>query len=772
MHGTAEAIDGPGRVTDPTFASDDRAKVVLADARSVAERGLIALWATAEHAGAEVIYADDGRLAARLGRGDDPLVVPARVTWLASGDPGATPSSLVGDLAALFRPRRPPGPLQSWIIRRDPKRARVTAGEPARAVELRREFRAETGSGGDAAALAAFVVHRAAVSCDRVERTLIGERYKVPRLVADQIAASSRVRKRVADLADDLERPFDGVLGEVTTALQELVAVQSPPAIDAFRAAMGPLHRRAWSVDADSASLEQLREAARLHALVFLPSHRSYADPLVLADVLHRYDFPRNHVLGGNNMAFWPIGPLGRRAGMIFIRRSFGADAVYKLAVREYFGYLVSKRFNLEWYIEGGRSRTGKLGPPRYGLLRYLVRALEDGHSADVTLVPTSLVYEQLHEVGSMAAEQRGAAKPAEGLAWLVRYVRAQSRDAGTVRVRFGEPLSLRKALADAGEGRAQLEKVAFRICVEINRATPVAATSLVTFALLGVRDRALTLTQVRRVIAPLLDHLDARGIPGPADDLRLPGPVNRILSALERAGVVASFGGGVEPVWRVAPGHQHVAAFYRNGALHHTVNRAVVELALLRCANGDNPADAVERAWTEALALRDLLKFEFFFPRKSQYREELLGELEMLGWDLGGIDDTAAARLLATAPLLVAHGTLRSFVDAQLIVASRLAARDPRGPIDRDAFLRECLGYGRQLVFQGIVHGEESISRTLFESALRLAANRDLLDPGREELDAARAAWREELISVLADLDCIAAIDAARLETVIDAGA
>ena len=130
-------------------------------------------------------------------------------------------------------------------------------------------------------------------------------------------------------------------------------------------------------------------------------------------------------------MSFWPIGPLGKRAGLIFIRRSFGDDQVYKLAVREYFGHLVAKRFNLEWYIEGGRSRTGKLRPPRYGLLHYLVRALEDGRAEDVTLVPVSITYEQLQEVGAMAAEQGGGAKSAEGLGWLAGYVRAQRRNVG-----------------------------------------------------------------------------------------------------------------------------------------------------------------------------------------------------------------------------------------------------------------------------------------------------------------------------------------------------
>ncbi len=158
---------------------------------------------------------------------------------------------------------------------------------------------------------------------------------------------------------------------------------------------------------------------------MFLPTHRSYADPLVLAEVLRDNDLPRNTVLGGNNMSFWPIGPLGKRAGVVFIRRSSGDDPVYQLALREYIAHLVSKRFNLEWYVEGGRSRTGKLRKPRLGPARTTWRgALDDGRAPDVALVPTSIVYDRLYELDAMAAEQGGSGKSAEGLGWLAQLRR------------------------------------------------------------------------------------------------------------------------------------------------------------------------------------------------------------------------------------------------------------------------------------------------------------------------------------------------------------
>jgi glycerol-3-phosphate O-acyltransferase len=754
----AAPADTPGRV------------VLLADTRTPAEQELVTEWAHTAHPEAELAHRDDPGLAQRLADEADPLVLPARVTWLPSEGRNGTEASTAGDLRALISPRRPPALLQRWIARRTPQRARITVGEGARASELQREFRAETGGSGGEPAFAAFVARRATLACDRAERAILGDRYKVPRLVAEQIGASAAFRGRVAELADRLERPFDEVFDEVTSGLTELAAVQSPPAIDAFRAFMGPMHRRAWRVVEDPTGLERLRELNRRHALVFLPAHRSYVDPLVLADVLHRHDFPRNHVLGGNNMAFWPIGPLGKRAGLIFIRRSFGDDHAYKLAVREYFGHLVAKRFNLEWYIEGGRSRTGKLRPPRYGLLHYLVRAIEDGHGDDVVLVPVAMAYEQLQEVGAIAAEHGGAKKSAEGLGWLANYVRAQSTEVGTAQVRFGEPISLRTALDEAGEGSAQLEKVAFRICVGINRATPATATGLVTFALLDVRDRALTLAQVRQVIAPLLDLLEARGVPCPLEDLRRRSGVERTLAALVRAGVIECYDEGSEPVWSIARDRHHVAAFYRNGVIHHFVNRAVVELALLGVASRRDPGDVIEVAWEDALALRDLLKFEFFFSDKERFREELLEELAHLGWSPeGGRSSGDAADLLAGAPVLVSHGTLRSFVDAQLVVARRLVARNPREAIDKGAFLDECLAHGRQLLLQGRLHSGESVSRELFDSALKLAANRDLVDPGREPVAAARQAWLEELLEVRERLLRVSQLDEARLEEVLD---
>jgi glycerol-3-phosphate O-acyltransferase len=551
-----------------------------------------------------------------------------------------------------------------------------------------------------------------------------------------------------------------------------MVASQSRLAIDIW-GQFGRWLSRAYTVEVDASGFDHLRELNRSDPLVFLPSHRSYLDPVVLRSALHEQGFPPNHVLGGINVAFWPIGPVARRSGYVFIRRSFKEDEVYKLALREYMAYLLRKRFNLEWYIEGGRSRTGKLRPPRYGLLAYLVEAFRSGGVQDAHLVPVSIVYDQLYEVGAMAAEERGAQKGAESLGWLIGYARAQGRRLGKVRVNVGEPLSLRDALAEESASgarrRNEVEKVAFEVCYRIGRATPITPTSLVTLALLGVEDRALTLREGRHIVEPLLEYVGRRGLPTTGDfDLRSPGSLRGTLDTLVREGIASSFTDGLEPVYGIGPERHLEAAFYRNGSVHFFVNRAITELVLVRAAE-EPSSRVVDEAWEEALRLRDLLKFDFFFARKRAYSEEIREELGLLDpdWEKRPIDGDAARMLLSGMRLHLAHRVLRPFLEAYQVVADRLAARDPDEPVEEKQFLDECIGLARQYRLQRRLHSPESISKELFGSALRLAANRDLIDPERADIGERRRAFADEISAEVRRVTTVRDLALRELETV-----
>ena len=726
------------------------------------ERRLIGQWLRAGELDgnlpAELLVAADSTFAARLQRhgdaGADALVIPVRVVWLPrerDGDRRARWS----DLVLLANPRRPGPRRQQHIASREPDRCQIVAGEPALLSALRARQQAETGASVDPEAFARYVRRAAVVALERAERRLIGDRYKVPRLVAEQITDGAAFRAELSALALRLGVPEPEVRARAAAALAELVAVQSRTAIDLWSGIMRPLHAGTWTVEAEETGLGQLREMNKRHALIFLPSHRSYADSLVLAGVLARHDFPGNHIVGGSNLNFWPVGPLARRAGVVFIRRSFGHDEIYKTVVQEYFGYLLSKRFNLEWYFEGGRSRTGKLRAPRYGLLHYVAAALQSGRADDVYLVPVSITYDRLAEVSQMAAEQAGAAKKKEGLTWLARYARSQRHSAGAAQVRFGTAFLMRERLARAGaseqEQRHALQKIAFEVAVGINRAAPVTANALVTLTLLGVRDQALTLAQVRQVLEPILGYIDVRQIPATGITvLHDAAGVSAVLSELHRSGVVSTYADGEEPVYAIEPGQHLVAAFYRNNAIHWFVSRAIVELAMLHAAEA-GAGTPLEEGQAEARRLRDQLKFEFFFPGQDAFEAELTQQMCLIApdWDQHAGSAQQVRELLTQSRFLMAHRVLRSFLDAQLVVAERLASRDASNSVEPDGLLDECEAVGRQMLLQGRLHGPESLSRELFSTALKLAENHDLLQPGSEDLTARR----EQSASYVRDL-------------------
>jgi len=746
------------------------------------ERPAIDSWAeTQDPAVADVLDAPSGSgegLASSLRAYDEALLVPVRVAWLPAVD-RRTRQSRLSELAMLATPQRPASWIARQITARSPERRRVLSGEPALLSDLRRRFAATVHDPDDDQAFGSFVHRTALVTLERAERALIGNRYKIPHLVSEEILAGRDFRDQIAQIAAEEGLTAAEGMARAEECLDELVAVQSRAGVDLFYSLVEPLHSRAWQVKADESGLAALRALNKRYALVFLPAHRSYVDTLVLGDVLARNDFPRNHVMGGNNLRIWPFGDLARRAGIVFIRRSFGDDEIYKAVVQEYFAFLLSKRFNLEWYFEGGRSRTGKLRAPRYGLLRYVAAAVQGGRATDVYLVPTSITYDRLHEVNLMAQEQAGAQKQAEGLRWLVDYTRSQLKSSGgSAYVRFGTPISMREWLptadAPAAETRAALHKIAFEVAVGINRTSPLTANGLLTLTLLGVRDQSLTRSQIRRILEPVLSYIGGRGLPSTGLELLADDEgVASVLAGLVRAKVVSVYDKGEEPVYAIERGQHLVAAFYRNNAIHWFVNRAIVELAVLWTSRNGLDADTgpSRAGWREAQRIRDLLKFEFFFPDRQTWLAELRDELALIVpevADPAGAVELPPERLravLSDTGVLMAHRVLRSFLDAQLVVADRLMACDPTAAPDRSTLLDECTRVGRQLLLQRRLHSPESVSRELFASAIDLVDNYGLLSPATPSEAAELTTRRREHLDYVSGL-----IDLTRVIESLDA--
>jgi glycerol-3-phosphate O-acyltransferase len=795
------AVEPTAHANPPTWPSDDpdRDVVFLLDAASPLERSLLEDWVQsrlpAESPPGRVRMVAlppsrsrrkrdvDPALEAVLAAEDDPLLAPLRVAWLPAERDGMRVVR-PRDLLTFSDPRDPGGLRQRWILKRHPDRCRIVSAEPAPVSQLRTRW-ANAGhrGGGTTTGLPVFVARQAALSLERAERRMRGMRYKVPKLVEEEILGAPSFRARVTQLARQESRSEADINRQTLSNLREIAAAHSPLLIDLVAWLIRKLYTQGYAdeIQYDREQLGRIAALSQRNPVVFLPTHKSNLDHLALQYVLYENGLPPNHTAGGINMNFFPVGPLVRRTGAFFIRRSFRDDAIYKLVLRSYIDYLIGKRFSLEWYIEGGRSRSGKLLPPRFGLLAYVVDAWRRGKSDDVQLIPVSIAYDQIQEVSGYSDEQEGGSKQTESLGWFLGVIRSLRRPYGRIHIRFGDPISLRAQLeqpetdaaSDPDEEEIELQKLAFEVSVRINRVTPITPISLVTLALLGTGDRAATVAETRQSLVNLLRDVEARKLPTTAQLFHLESDegVRRTLEALAENGVVTRYDGGPECVYRIGPEQQLAAAYYRNTVIHFFVNAAITELALAHAAEGKS-GDTVAGFWAETMRLRDLFKFEFFFSEKDLFREEIRDELahQDAEWEARlARGPSGALELLRRRKPYAAHRVIRPFIESYRVVSDALQHCDEDASIDREALISDCVGLGKQYQLQERIQSRASVSKVLFGTALKLASNRRLVDRGVPNIAAARSAFADEIRDVHRRVEAVAALAASRRAGLID---
>jgi glycerol-3-phosphate O-acyltransferase len=720
----------------------------------------------------------DPRLEAFLSGGDDPLVVPLRVIWLPRSRDG---KRVVGwrDLLEFGDPRDPDPIRQHVIFRLRPGRCRIVMGEPLRAADLRQAWSDPEGTGvREGLSLADFAAARAWLALERAERSLRGNRYKVPKFPRESLVDTRTFARGVARLATDAGVRYELMSVRTRRYVREIAATHSPYVIDLVAGGFRWIIGKAYvDLRYDRDELAALYQMSQQYPLVFLPSHKSNFDHLVLLYVLYQNGLPPNHTAGGINMNFFPVGPFLRRSGVFFIRREFGSNEPYKFVLRRYLDYLLEKRFPLEWFIEGTRSRSGKMGPPRLGLLAYVVESFERGTTDDVVFVPVSIAYDQIQDVGSYTIEQRGGKKERESFGWFLNTLRSLRRRYGAAHIRFGAPISLGSFLAaqeappvEADDDRnPAIPKLAFEVSARINEVTPITPISLVTLALLSAGDRALTLDEIVEALEPFASYVAERGLPVTeklaADDRRR---IVGALSDLEDNDVVTRFEGTTDTVYRIGREQHLAAAYYRNTIIHFFINGAIVELALLRLKGGEEkavPGDLLD----DALILRDILKFEFFFAGSDEFTDQIRAELAY--HDPKWKDRIAAGEvdlLLDTFHPFRSPAILRPFFEAYQLVGDVVERRAYESTLNPDELADEALALGKQYLLQGRLHSPESVSSLLVESALKLAENRGLFRVGADMVDK-RLGFAADLRQVVRRLEVLDTLEAARAAGAID---
>ena len=275
---------------------------------------------------------------------------------------------------------------------------------------------------------------------------------------------------------------------------------------------------------------------------------------------------------------------------------------------------------------------------------------------------------------------------------------------------------------------------------------------------------------EILRGMTNLLSYVRRRALPT-TGDLGLDNEIGlqRALETLVESRVVTTYAAGLDTVYQITPEQEPTAAYYRNTIIHFFVNGAIAELALLEAAEREGEPRA--RFWDAAKGLRDLLKFEFFFAEKDEFRAEVDAELRLHDpeWEHAlGRGRNAIEQLVRRIRPFSAHRVLRPFLESYRVVADGLARRDPAAAFDEPGFTTSSLALAQQYQLQRRIHSGESVSKVLFATALRLAKNRKLVDPGPDLADR-RQRFAAEIRDALRRVDAISALAQARRAGLID---
>ena len=743
----------------PWESLGDGSLIIIVDAAHAVERRLLERWLDARLAArnpaadtVRVVVSiartpetlDATPLLPELDRDADTCVLPVRVVWHHSLDAKGT-RPRARDL--LFGNPRRPGPWRArQLLTQSPDRAECIAGEPATLGALRERLRQSSGGEAERRREADFIAEQAGLALDIAERRLQGSRYKVPRRVAVNILNSAGFTQALEGLSTDTGKSVAQLRHESEAIMRELIARPAPFWLDL----MAQLNHLIMSLGYDSdvvidrAGLERIRQLTREYPAALLWTHKTHVDAFAVNSMLFDNDFPNPHILGGVNMAFAGLGFLARRAGAIFIRRSFRNDPLYKVVLRHYIGYLMEKRFPLSWAFEGTRSRVGKLMPPRYGLLKYVMEAAHATDARDLHIIPIAINYDLIGDVRDYAVEQAGATKQPESLRWFIGYLRGLRQPMGQIYFDFGEPVVLPQVASV--EDERELQKVAFRVGLEVNRVTPITLSSLLSMVLLGSAPRALTADELWSELQALTEWAQARGIRLTRHVLTEDNAqIDVLTDKMVINGLLTRYDDGPERVYAIAADNHGVAGYYRNTIAHFFVIKAIAELALMRMAF--RKLAGAEAFWSEAERLRDFFKFEFFYAPREEFRLQIREELDRYrgDWEAALDESGGAAVVLGQFVPLVAHSVMLPYIEAYRIVADVLA-RQPEGTaLDEKDCVAQSLTYGKQAYLQRRISSEASIGKLLFQNGYKLMANLNLAGGGDGDIAAQRLVLAQE---------------------------
>lgn len=394
----------------------------------------------------------------------------------------------------------------------------------------------------------------------------------------------------------------------------------------------------------DSEGLAKIRNVSKKMPFVIIPCHRSHIDYLLLSYVFYRNNLQLPFIAAGNNMSFFPMGFVFRKSGAFFLRRSFRGNELYAEVFTKYMAILLREGLPLEFFIEGGRSRTGKMVMPKYGLLSMVIQAYQEKYCENFAAIPVYIGYDRVIEEKSYLKELSGIPKTQENTADMIKSSRILRKRYGRVYVNIGDPIIMKDYLdaqekpisqMSMEERQSLYRKIGYEIVMEINNVSVVTPFSMVASGLLSHDRRGISFEELTGVLSEFYEYLSAKKVKFAVTFANREKAIADALNIFVQSGIISKIEAEKdemeemqEVVYSLDDSKRLNLEYYKNNILHFFVPLCFVATSMVTSKEEDM---SLGRIMSEYKFLKRLLWNEFIFDERKDDIDEVNDVLSYL---------------------------------------------------------------------------------------------------------------------------------------------
>ncbi len=559
----------------------------------------------------------------------------------------------------------------------------------------------------------------------RQREAVIGPDLSHRRILEQQVLQSQGVLACIDQLAAETDKPIRSLQNTARKYLHEMAADYSYSVVRLLDLFLGWVWEKLYQ-GVNVNGMENVLEVAEDKQLIYVPCHRSHIDYLLLSYVIHQKGLMPPHIAAGINLNMPVVGSLLRRGGAFFIRREFRDNKLYRAVLESYIATMCQRGFPIEYFIEGGRSRTGLQLPHKAGMLAMTMRAAQDQQHRPLAFVPVYIGYERLLESHSYIKELYGEKKQKESLFDLFSARRYLKENYGRVNLSLGKAILADDIWASMGvtETPRPSEGEAFFACIEklgqsiqtaVNNNASISTSNLIATALLGSNRNAL----VKPQLLVQMDLLEAlMNVPVYRHSLYFDrcGHAEAIDRALA-LDLIQHNDHALGDIYYLDQRAQIGATFLRNNSLHIFILPALVASIII-----NTEKTSFRRIYTICYRLYPYLKAEFFLPWEPPELEGVIESILSILQHFNLVENSNSLYRRYSPEseqfyaLLILSGACKASMERFYITARLVLCRDG-GYYDRASLEAACVQMAESLSVLHEFHAPDFFDKNLFRT-------------------------------------------------------